>query len=313
MGSGKRQESDEAVRSRMSSVFSGPGGVSSALIVGVAFFLLIVGGVVFGWRSFGQSVVARPIYRIKKESIRVTPPPPWIRSDIRAEIVHDGALNDLTVFDKDATIRVYQAFELHPWVAKVLRVSKHPPAQLIVDLEYRQPVAWVEVVGSKPGDEGGVIPIDSNGYVLPSRDFTKENLKDYVRISVKDVRPYGLAGTAWGDPRVVGAAKIATLLRPNWQSLHVYRILLTDDYDPLSAQTGSSYEIETDNQRRIVWGSAPGAELGNEPSAAVKVARLLQLVESVGSLDKLPEAGTDLRTLDNLRTALSPFERTHRR
>jgi len=106
-------------------------------------FVLLVAGIVIGWQRWGRSVVTRPIYRIAGENIHVTPTPPWIRSDVRAEVVRDGALNDLSIFDKDVTIRVYQAFELHPWIAKVKRVSKHPPARLDVDLQSRQAVAWV--------------------------------------------------------------------------------------------------------------------------------------------------------------------------
>lgn len=264
---------------------------------------MIVAGVVYGWQRWGQTVVARPIYRVKTESIHVTSPPPWIRTDVRAEIVRDGALDDLTIFDKDATIRVFQAFELHPWVAKVLRVSKHPPAQLIVDLEYRQPVAWVEVPGAKPGDDGGVIPIDAMAYVLPSRDFTKENLQDYLRISIPDVRPYGLAGTAWSDSRVVGAAKIASLLQQTWRSMNLYRIQLADESIQGSSPARPVFEIETASKRRIVWGSGPGTESADEPPASVKLSRLQQLAESAGALESIPTEGTDLRNETRLQTA----------
>ncbi len=307
MGASKRQDSKESLGSRLSSAFSGAAGVPSALIVGVMFFIAIVTGVVYGWRQWGRTVVARPIYRIAAESIQVTPPPPWIRSDVRGEIVRDGALNDLTIFDKDASIRVYQAFELHPWVAKVLRVSKHPPARLVVDLEYRQPVAWVEVVGAKPGDEGGVIPIDRSACVLPSGDFTIEHLKDYLRISIKDVQPYGLAGSVWGDSRVVGAAKIATALQDAWQSLGLYRIQLAADSGLARPQATPIYELETVAHQLIVWGNAPGTETPDEPSAAVKVNRLMQLAGSVGSLEQLPASGIDLREANKSLTSTTAF------
>lgn len=306
MGASERQDSKESSGLRKSSVFSKAAGVPSALIVGLIFFVVVVSGVVYGWQQWGQNVVARPIYRIKAESIQVTQPPAWIRTDVRAEIVRDGALNDLTIFDKDATIRVYQAFELHPWVAKVLRVSKHPPARLIVDLEYRQPVAWVEIAGAKPGDEGGVIPVDHLAYVLPSRDFTKENLKDYLRISIRDVRPYGLAGATWGDSRVVGAAKIANTLQGAWQSLRLYRIQLATESE-IANQAEPIYELETISHQRIVWGNGPGMEASDEPSASVKLSSLIQLAESMGTLEHLPAAGIDLRDANKLRTANTDF------
>lgn len=305
MGATKRQESTRSAGSRLSSLRAGVAGVPPAMVVGVVFFAAIVTSVVYGWRQWGRTVVARPIYRVAAESIQLSTPPPWVRTDIRAEVVRDGALNDLTIFDKDATIRVYQAFELHPWVSKVKRVSKHPPARLVVDLEYRQPVAWMEVPGAKPTDEGGVIPIDGLACVLPSRDFTKEDLPNYLRISVKDARPYGLAGTAWGDPRVSGAAKIAVSLREVWHRLRLYRIQLTTEPNPELARIQGEpiYELETASHHYIVWGSAPGAERPNEPTAPVKLSRLMQVAEKLGSLDQLPESGIDLRDLSSLPAA----------
>jgi hypothetical protein len=302
MGARKQTDSPNAPR-RLSSLFSGAAGVSPAIILGVLFFVCVVAGVVYGWHQWGRTVVARPIYRIAAESIEVTAPPAWIRTDVRSEVVRDGALNDLTIFDKDATIRVYQAFELHPWIAKVQRVSKHPPARLVVDLEYRQPVAWVEVPGAKPGDEGGVIPIDGSAYVLPSRDFTKEDLKNYLRISIKDVRPYGLAGTLWGDPRVSGAARIASALQATWQQLRLFRIQSANEVGFAANPNEPIYELETATHGRIVWGNAPGMERPEEPSVAVKLNRLAQVAESFGSLDRIPETGVDLRNADSLISA----------
>ena len=308
MGSRKQPEPVEAGGFTISSVFGGAGGIPPAIIVGLLFFVAVVTVVVYGWRNWGRTVVARPIYRIAAESIEITPPPPWIRRDVRAEVVRDAALNDLTIFDKDATIRVYQAFELNPWVAKVQRVSKHPPARLIVDLEYRKPVAFVEVPPTTPTDEGGVIPIDGLTCVLPTgtgdfRDFTSEDLKHYLRISIRDIRPYGLAGTVWGDPRVTGAAKIATALDGAWQSLQLYRIQLASSSELSGNPMEPVYELETASHRRIVWGNAPGQEKPDEPSAPVKVNRLQQAAKSLGSLDQLPESGADLRDVSSLSVA----------
>lgn len=303
MGSRKQPEPAEARGFGISSVFAGAAGLPPAIMLGLLFFVAVVTVVVYSWRHWGRTVVARPIYRIAAESIEITPPPPWIRTDVRSEVVRNGALNDLTIFDKDATIRVYQAFELHPWIAKVQRVSKHPPARLIVDLEYRQPVAWVEVPGASPTDEGGVIPIDGLTCVLPSRDFTSEDLKHYLRISVRDVRPYGLAGTVWGDTRIAGAAKIATALDGAWQGLQLYRIQLVNTIELSGNPMEPVYELETASHRRIVWGNAPGQERPDEPSAPVKVNRLQQAAKTLGSLEQLPASGADLRDVSSLTVA----------
>jgi hypothetical protein len=312
MGASKREGAYEAGGTPVSAALSRATKLPISAIAGVAFFVIVVASVVAGWQRFGRTVVARPVYRIAAENIEITPPPPWIRTSIREEVVRDGALTDLTIFDRDVTIRVYQAFELHPWVAKVLRVSKQPPARLTVDLEYRRPVAWVEVAGSRPGDEGGVIPVDEEGHVLPSRDFTPEDLVNYPRISIPDLRPYGLAGSAWGDGRVVGAARIAAALPENWQSLRLYRIQLANRGDWSRSQAGPIYELETAGGQRIAWGNPPGAELPQEPSAEAKVQRLLQLAEPSGTLEQIPQTGLDLRETTRLPTADTAFRKLAR-
>jgi hypothetical protein len=301
MGASKQPDSEESAGLSAPFRFSGPGGIPVAALLGLVFFVGLIGAVIHAWRSWGRSAVTRPVYRIKVENIQMTPQPPWIRTDVREEIVRDNHLDDLTIFDKGATIQVYRAFESHPWVAKVLRVSKHPPARLNVDLEYRQPVAWVEVPATKPDDRGGVIPIDAFAHVLPTRDFTSSDLQDYLRIAITDVSPFGLAGTPWGDARVMTAAKIAKLLDGTWKALRLYRIQLALEPGPQSAGFEPLFELETDSRKRILWGRGPGAEASDEPAAVLKVARLKQLAEATGSLDHLPPSGTDLRDQNPIR------------
>jgi hypothetical protein len=281
------------------SVLAGHASRLPAIVVGLTvLFILVVAAVVIGWRQWGRSVVARPVYRLAVENIRITPSPPWIRTDIRAEVVRDNALTDLSIFDKDVTIRVYQAFELHPWIARVKRVSKHPPARLDVDLEYRRPVAWVEVpAGIMPGNEGGVVPVDADSVVLPSRDFTEQNLADYLWISVSGITPFGQAGAPWGDPRVAGAARIATLLEDCWRELQLTRIRVPSDDTPARYDRPPIYELETQQQRRIIWGHAPGIDVPGEPAVSVKRARLQRLAGEGGDVDKSAQQTLDLRSL----------------
>jgi hypothetical protein len=265
-------------------------------LVGIVL-IVVTAGALLGWQRWGRTVVTRPIYRIAVENIRVTPPPAWIRGDVRAEVFRDGALNDLTIFDKDVTIRVYQAFELHPWVAKVKRVSKQPPARLEVDLEYRRPVAWVEVPrGVLPGSEGGVIPVDRDAVVLPSRDFSPDDVAEYLRLSIAGISPCGLAGDPWGDPRVAGAARIAELLGDSWRQWNLFRIRLDGDTDSARHSRPPVYEIETLSQRRIIWGHAPQVDAPHEPGAAIKLSRLAKLAGSSGGFSSTSESKWDLRT-----------------
>ena len=300
MGATTRSKSTQMLANSEGGMIARGSQLPIAIAFFVTLFLAVVIAIVYGWHRWGRTVVARPVYRIAAENIRATPSPPWIRSDVRGEIIRDGALHDLTIFDKDVTIRVYQAFELHPWVLKVKRVSKHPPARLDVDVEYRIPVAWVEVPrGLLPGNEGGVIPVDGNAVVLPSRDFSQEHVQDYLRISVAGITPCGLAGTPWGDARVTGAARIAALLHNVWRDAKLFRVRLSTAAEVVRHDSQPVFELETQSHHRIIWGHAPGEEMSDEPSSTVKLKRLSQLVEAVGDLDKAAESIWDLRSAES--------------
>src|SRR5262245_12157401 len=130
MGISSRSRSTSSLPKPFSGIVERASALPVVALFFAGLFVLVVAAVVIGWQRWGRTVVTRPIYRLAAENIQITPAPNWIRSDIRAEVFCVGALNDLSVFDKDVTIRVYQAFELHPWVAKVKRVSKRPPARL---------------------------------------------------------------------------------------------------------------------------------------------------------------------------------------
>jgi hypothetical protein len=260
-------------------------------------FVVVTVGLVASWNRWGRTVVTRPLYRIALENIQLTPPPPWVRANVAAEVYRDSALHELTSFHKDLTIRVYQAFELHAWIAKVKRVSKHPPARLEIDVEYRRPVALVEVPrGVLPDGEWGLIAVDREAVVLPSRDFMQDDVEKYLWLNIPGIPPCGLAGTQWGDSRVAGAAQIAELLDDSWREWNLFRIQLSGNTDATWRRGPPIYEIETRGHKRIIWGCAPGQGAADEPPAAVKLNRLRSLAASTGGFDAAAQSAWDLRS-----------------
>jgi hypothetical protein len=184
----------------------------------------------------------------------------------------------LSLLDDDLTKRLANAFSLHPWVARVERVSKHHPARVEVHLIYRRPVAMVEV-------SGGLLPIDEDGILLPSADFSPAEAKQYPRISRVESHPSGPVGTNWGDSGVSGGAKIASILGDRWKRLSLYRILapvhtIADEY-----VDRYTYELTTHAGTRLLWGRPPGNEPTGEPKASEKVAQLEAILQRDGSLD----------------------------
>ena len=75
------------------------------------------------------------------------------------------------MLDRMLAVKVARAFELNPWVARVKWVRKSYPGQVEVELEYRRPVAMVEVYTD---DEMGLFPIDSHAVLLDPRDYRRE-------------------------------------------------------------------------------------------------------------------------------------------
>jgi hypothetical protein len=234
-------------------------------------------------------------YRVTPEKIVIGDLPAWIHCDLKAEVMRDASLErSLSLLDEDLTKRLANAFSLHPWVARVDRVSKHHPARVEVHLTFRRPVAMVEV-------SGGLLPIDEVGILLPSADFSPAEAKQYPRISRVESHPSGPVGANWGDANVSGGAKIASILADRWKKLRLYRILapthtIADEYTDRF-----TYELITHAGTRLLWGRPPGSEPTGELKAGEKVARLEQILQREGSLD-----GTSGPQIIDLRVMTGP-------
>ncbi|MFO0870119.1 MAG: cell division protein FtsQ/DivIB [Pirellulales bacterium] len=253
-----------------------------------AFFILLVffaGGFSYVWQRWGGLVRNHPRYAIVPEQIEITPQPEWIQSQVKDEVVRDGNLATLSLLDPQVTVKVAHEFGLHCWVADVKRVRKEYPSRIFVDLEYRRPVAMVEVVTN---GQRGLLPVDAQGVLLPPQDFSAEQTREYLRIAVGDTLPVGSAGTSWGDPDVAAAAGIAATLRDAWRPARLYRITLTNPgAAPRDRSADRQFDLLTRDGVKIHWGHAPGQEVRQEPAAADKVARLMRYLEARGTLTPL--------------------------
>jgi len=298
-----------AARKRKESERIDGGGTRASGTAGLVGATAILAGLIvaafFAWKHGVPPVLAR--HQLRSENVHIPPTPPWIRSDIKAEVFRDGSLSDASALETDLTPRIAHAFEMHPWVAEVTRVSKQAPANVVVDLAYRQPIAWVEVPEGMFGQQGqAALPIDSQSVLLPQADFTPDDLGMFIRISIENLSMCGPTGTPWGDPRVAGAAAIASALGEQWRELGLYEIKALADRSQANAPATTRYELYTPVEKRIIWGSAPGSEWPGEPTAATKVRLLREYVNRRGPLDQGTVLGLDLRSPESIRTALLP-------
>lgn len=250
------------------------GGRFSTLLSFVVLLVVFAGGFSFAWNRWGEVVTNHPRFVLDEEHLEITEQPRWIKGDVKREVMRDGGLGDLKLLDSQTTLRVARAFALHTWVADVKRVRKEPPGRVVVELEYRRPVAMVEVLTN---GQRGLLPIDGKGTLLPPQDFSAEETRDYVRVAVGDTQPVGPVGTPWGDDRIAGAARIATDLGDSWKSLEVARITARpNEAGGRRKPDEIVYELFTRHGSRIVWGHSPNFERPTEAKGAEKVDRLVR-------------------------------------
>jgi hypothetical protein len=246
-----------------------------ALAVLVVFFIT-------GWRAWGPTILKLPAYTLSEEKFDVTPQPAWIHGNIKQEALRSGDLAKLSILDPKLVEKVEHAFAVQTWVADVKRVAKTHPAQVVVELEYRRPVGMVEVT---QGDERGLLPIDTYGVLLPPEDFSTNQVRKYLRISIGSTTPQGPVGTPWGDARIAAAAKIALALEDCWPKLQLYRIQHTGD-DIAGSPT---FDLLTRDGAKVIWGHAPGQEASGEATAREKLAQLAAWHEKHGPLSAAGE------------------------
>lgn len=227
----------------------------------------------FLWSRVSDDVRLDAGYALEADAIEVRGVAPWVMGDLKREALRAASLNDpLPLDDPELSRRLARAFDMHPWVRRVVRVDLVHPARAVVEVACREPAAVVAV-------QGGLLAIDGEGTVLPSDDFTPEAAARYPRIEGITTSPQGPEGTPWGDPVVEEAAALAVAIGPEWADLGLASCR------PDLPGGRRSWVLTDGNGRTIRFGSAPGREVTGEPSAAAKVARLQSLAEGRDDVD----------------------------
>jgi len=260
------------------------------------------GGAYAIWQSVAPDVLRHDQFRLSVEQLTITPPPAWIRSDVRKQAFASGGFDEgVWLHDPKLAERIAKTFELHPWVARVERVSLRG-TRVQVDLVYRKPVCMVEVV------PGGVYPIDVEGVLLPRGDFTEDEAREYPRlVGITNVPRHWEVGYPWADLHVVGGAEIAAALGDCWQALRL------DHIAPVaSAAPDTIFELvprgtSSRGKDRIIWGHAPNTPHKGEPSTEQKIAQLKQfLADAPSTGGSRGPRELDLRQAAPPHTAMNP-------
>lgn len=222
----------------------------------------------------------RPEYQLWADSIHITKTPQWVPNDLVSQIATQVHMTPTrSILDERLTVDLAEAFRQHPWIEKVVKVTKSVPARVDVELIYRRPVAMVEI--SK-----GLLPIDAHGVLLPPTAFTPEIAQRYPLITQPKTAPRGAVGQPWGDPQVLAAAKLAAVLLPHWQDFRLSTIEIPTGITLRARQEELVFQLLTQGGSRIVWGRAPGVIYPLELSADQKIGRLEECLTRFGGFDQ---------------------------
>lgn len=252
----------------------GLGGFVAAHRAGLGTMLVLAAAAAAGavlWQRFGDATRGHADTVLMPEAVEVRGVAEWVKADLRAEALRNASLDrGLPLDDPELQRRLARAFDMHPWVRRVVGVELRHPAAAVVEIECREPAAMVAW-------QDGLLAVDAEGVVLPSADFTAPAAARYPRVTGIASSPQGTAGFPWGDAAVEEAAAVAAALGPEWESLRLVEI------HPVRERNVRMWEIAAADGSRILFGSAPGRERAGEPPAAAKLARLKELGATGGA------------------------------
>lgn len=263
--------------------------IFSPQLMATALLLLAVGvGARFGWEHLRDSLARSGRYQLTAETIFVVPAqqPPWIRSDVKGEVLRDANLSgSASLLDDPQELhqRLVGAFEVHPWIEEVEKIEFVGPQRIEIHLRYREPVAVVQ--GSRDASFAEYLLVDTFATRLPDGDLSDVEKSYMPRLVGVEGRP--LVGEPWTDARVLGGVRLAARLRPVWERYRLMEIVPAPVPDIIRSQRYFTYSLRTTGGTTIRWGGAPDMEPPGESPFKEKLERLARYIEEYGPLDSV--------------------------
>ena len=262
-------ETESPGGSRIAAVLWRPGFLVLVVLVVVA--TVVVPGIIARLPELGD----REEYQLSREAVEVVPSPPeWVSEHFLSRVTASATwpVEGTSVFEPDLVSRVAESFAQQPWVARVVRVERRIPAGVVVRLEYRQPVAWIETTGES-------VAVDVTGVRLPGEDLQGEEWGKLPVVQGVTSEPPATDAVAWEDRGVVAGARLAAALEAHWEPFDLESIVVKPDQDRVML------ELVTRGGSRVVWGRPPGTRHPGELTVSQKIGRIMQFISRFDSLD----------------------------
>ena len=247
--------------------------------VRVLVVLAVGAGTVFGWqqgeRALRRYVGAHRSAAVSPGSVMLASAPTWmspqLQSDLRDIVANEFGADPLGGAQLRRAVR---ALAQNPWVGHVDQIRRAPDGQVMVQAEYRRPVALVEV-------PDGYHLVDASGVCLPGLylEHQLEQLQLPVLVGVGAPTPG--PGLQWPAPELRSGLALVRLLETEPYIDQVRSIEL----DRRDLRGRVRLALRTHTGGLVRWGLPPGREQSVEPDAATKKRRLAELYRSRSYID----------------------------
>ena len=251
---------------------------SSTIKRGAVTALWLIGVVTVGslWAFGGPRLEAYAETALARESIVVkfADPPLWFPEDLADELSFLAAQQMInSPFDREGLQSAEEALDLTGWFEAIHRVERTAPDRVIVTAQFRTPFGLIR-------DSWGAHLVDRDGHLLPRRYPTNAE-PTLLPILVHPIanRPAS-AGDIWPGPDIQAGLSLSEILmdRPWFDQIAVIDL---GEF----AQTESIW-LTTQNNARILWGRAPGQEVGAEVPHTQKLQYLDYFYEQYGTINR---------------------------
>lgn len=200
--------------------------------------------------------------------------PVWLHDELANELKHLARRQLMAnPFDREGLVAVHEALTLTGWFASVSRVERTAPGSVIITAQFRTPFAVVQ-------DQWGAHLVDRAGYLLPQR-YPKGAEPALLPVLAHPiaVRPAS-PGDLWPGPDIQAGLDLAELLlsKPWFEQVAVIDLAEF-------ARTEAMW-LTTRKNARILWGRAPGSEVGAEVPAEQKLRYLDYFNEQYNTIDR---------------------------
>ncbi len=240
----------------------------------VALLLIaLLGGILYALRNHAPGEwTGRDEFQVRFDRLGIPPRPAHIPETFLAEVQGLGGFP--AVLDSrqaDLLPKLAEAFARHPWVDRVGRVVRESGQQITIEIEFRHPVAVVQVGQSR-------YPIDRHATLLPELGGSSSGR--LLVVEGWSRHPAVVPGKRWGAPAVEAAAALAASLGREKDSLELAAIEIW----PGSLDT--ELALRTRKGTRVIWSAGRGSTSDPEASIATKLQRLRDYRQRYGGLDR---------------------------